>query len=124
MVSRGRECPLWVISCHGSVKVGNVRFTPKSCRAYRPRSCPFRAVLLQDRYPQFDETSCNARPDHTLGHKLPRRGQTGMSALPECDTKATVRVSDQTECISGASVEVFSACCLSGFMPVAARSST
>ncbi|MET4493825.1 hypothetical protein ABIA94_009438, partial [Bradyrhizobium sp. LA7.1] len=26
-------------------------------------------TLMQDRICQVDETSCNARPDHTLGHK-------------------------------------------------------
>src|SRR5260370_32819827 len=39
-------------------------------------------TLMQDRICQVDETSCNARPDHTLGQSLPKAIVPAMSAFP------------------------------------------
>src|SRR6476661_7430863 len=38
-------------------------------------------TLMQDRICQVDETSCNARPDHTLGQKLKSDRPLPSSAL-------------------------------------------
>src|SRR3981081_1611679 len=48
-------------------------------------------TLMQDRICQVDETSCNARPDHTLGSK--RAVLKGGPLLPVCPDNRTSSVS-------------------------------
>ena len=49
-------------------------------------------TLMQDRICQVDETSCNARPDHTLGQKETCRPLSRTSALPlKADSERTSR---------------------------------
>jgi len=47
---------------------------------------------MQDRINQVDETSCNARPDHTLGHSHPVgcRGQSSPCPLCSVSDRSSV----------------------------------
>src|SRR4051812_13925101 len=44
-------------------------------------------TLMQDRYRQIDELSCDARPDHTLGQVRPISNVRSTSALPLIATR-------------------------------------
>ncbi|WP_210205941.1 hypothetical protein, partial [Bradyrhizobium algeriense] len=45
-------------------------------------------TLMQDRICQVDETSCNARPDHTFGSKADLKGPApDVRSSPDCVAK-------------------------------------